>query len=234
MTSSKEFRRRAREVLNGKYGRALIAMLIYTIVSSLISLISVNTDSVFLSMAYSILNIIFSVIIVMPMGVGVCRYFLNQTIGVNGVESYSDLLFAIREDLTNTVKITFVQSIRIFFWSLLFVIPGIIKSYEYAMIPFILAENPHIDINRAFDITKAMMNGNKMRYFLLNLSFFGWLLLGACLAGVGVVFVMPYIQASVTQFYLEVKERAMLSGAIGADELTRNDGRSFQRDPFEM
>lgn len=91
--------------------------------------------------------------------------------------------------------------------SVIFMIPGIIKSYEYAMIPYIVAEDADISVKEAFKRTKLMMKGNKFRYFALNLSFIGWILLGILALGFGILFVMPYVFAATTHFYIDAKSR---------------------------
>ena len=84
-------------------------------------------------------------------------------------------------------------------------IPGIIKSYEYAIIPHILADDPEISSKDAFKKAKEMMNGNKFRLFKLNISFIGWYVLCFVTFGIGIFFLMPYINAATAEFYVELK-----------------------------
>ena len=222
MTTSREFRQRARETLSGSYLYSVGVILIYSIVSSLISLLIMNTDSGILQFAYSILSILYSLIIVMPLGVGLNRFFIMQT------ESKTDIMNSLcpfKTNLTNVVKTMFFMNLKIILWSLLFIIPGIIKTYEYAMIPFMLAENPDLDSRRAFEITRDMMRGNKWRYFILQLSFIGWMILALIPAGIGVIFLAPYMQAASVQFYLEMKSDAFRNGYIRPGELPELSGR---------
>ena len=79
----------------------------------------------------------------------------------------------------NVVLVMFLKNLFTSLWTLLFVIPGIVKHYEYLMIPYILAENPGMDRKEAFQISKRMMDGQKMETFILDLSFIGWILLSA-------------------------------------------------------
>ena len=106
--------------------------------------------------------------------------------------------------------------------SIIFMIPGIIKSYEYAMIPYIVAEDADVGVKEAFKRTKLMMKGNKFRYFALNLSFIGWLLLGMLLLGFGMLLVIPYIYAATAHFYIDVKSRV-----DGKDSFTDEAGGSY-------
>ena len=110
--------------------------------------------------------------------------------------------------------------------SLLFMIPGIIKTYEYAMIPYIVAEDPDISVKEAFMRTKIMMQGNKLRYFGLIMSFIGWFLLGMLVFVIGVVFVIPYLNAAAAHFYIDAKKKLGASGANGAeayDDIDKGD-----------
>lgn len=119
----------------------------------------------------------------------------------------------------NVALTMFLMDLFIFLWSLLLVIPGIIKSYEYAMVPYILSENPELDRRRVFEISKEMMRGEKFNYFVLQLSFIGWILLGSLACCVGVFFVNPYIEATCAEFYGWAREKVLASGAAGNMEL---------------
>ena len=100
-------------------------------------------------------------------------------------------------------------------WSLLLIIPGIIKSYEYLMVPYILAENPQMDRKEIFEISRRMMDGEKMNAFLLDLSFLGWIFLTVLTCGVaGILYVQPYMMATRTELYIYNKVKAYNEGYI--------------------
>ncbi len=94
-----------------------------------------------------------------------------------------------------------VMNVFILLWSLLFIIPGIIASFRYAMAFYILADHPEMGILEIIDESKRMMRGNKWKYFCLEISFIGWILLTVLTAGIGYFWVMPYISASTAGFY---------------------------------
>lgn len=119
----------------------------------------------------------------------------------------------------NIVKTMLVKGIYIFLWTLLLIIPGIIKSYAYRMVPYILADNPNIEYNRAIELSNQMTNGQKFDMFVLDLSFIGWYLLGFLAFFVGVFFVMPYENATKAELYLTLKENAMTQGFCSRSEL---------------
>lgn len=91
----------------------------------------------------------------------------------------------------------------IFLWSLLLFIPGIIAAYRYAMAPYLMAQNPDMSIREAVNRSKEMMQGRKWRFFCLELSFIGWHLLCMITAGIGYLFLNPYIHAAQAAFYLD-------------------------------
>ena len=105
----------------------------------------------------------------------------------------------------------FLRSVYTTLWSLLLVIPGIVKSYSYSMTPFILAEHPNLPASQAIDISAQMMEGHKMDLFLLNLSFIGWdILAGLSFNGIrlnfGYLFLNPYTAAARAAFYRQLQE----------------------------
>lgn len=104
-------------------------------------------------------------------------------------------------------------------WYLLFIIPGFVKFYAYRMVPYILADNPNIGYQRALKLSIQMTRGNKFRIFILDLSFIGWLLLGTLALFVGVLFVLPYINATNAELYLTLRKNALEKGLCTFQEL---------------
>ena len=92
-----------------------------------------------------------------------------------------------------------------FLWSLLFLIPGIVKSYSYAMTNYILIDNPNLGGNDAITESRKMMNGHKLDLFLLDLSFIGWFILSIFTAGILLIYVEPYHHAARAKFYDDLK-----------------------------
>ena len=100
-----------------------------------------------------------------------------------------------------------IMELKIMLWLLLLVVPGIIKAYEYSMIPYLLAENPNLSASEAFSLSKQMTTGQKMDLFVLDLSFLGWIILGAICCGIGLLFVQPYPEATKAEVYLILKQK---------------------------
>ncbi len=135
--------------------------------------------------------------------VGYAKFNLNLA---DRIEGSLKNLFAYFSFWKTTAAARFLQSIYVLLWSLLFIIPGIIKSYEYAMVPYLLADNSDMDKDEILNLSRRMMEGNKWDFFVLELSFIGWILLAVSTFNiVGILYVDPYIEATHAQFYLKIK-----------------------------
>lgn len=113
-------------------------------------------------------------------------------------------LFGYFGNWKTTAMAELLQTVYVLLWSLLFIIPGIIASYSYAMTGYILAENPDMDPSEAISRSKEMMSGNRWRLFCLQFSFIGWSILSSLTLGIGNLWLTPYRQAATAAFYREV------------------------------
>lgn len=119
--------------------------------------------------------------------------------------SFSDL-FSEFHRFGTAFLMQLLRRVFTFLWSLLFVIPGIYAAYGYAMTPYILLENPEMTANEAISASKELMNGNRWRLFCLEMSFIGWILVSVLFTfGIGVLWLIPYMEASTAAFYREIK-----------------------------
>lgn len=126
----------------------------------------------------------------------------------------SDLFTPFKQQFGNSIIYFIVYSLLVTLWSLLFIIPGIIAGFAYAMTPYILAEHPEISAVNALKMSKDMMQGNKGRYFCLQLSFIGWVLLSFLTFGIGLFFLIPYVQAANAEFFNEVSGKNAQRGTF--------------------
>ena len=133
--------------------------------------------------------------------VGYAKFNLELT---DGNEAKIETLFAYFRDWQTTAAARLLQSIYVFLWSLLFLIPGIIALYSYAMTGYILAEHPELTAGEAIARSKEMMSGNRFRLFCLQFSFIGWSILCALTFGIGNLWLRPYKQAATAAFYREI------------------------------
>lgn len=153
-----------------------------------------------------------------PIRCGKCRFFMSARLGKVDM---ADMFYSFGGGrYMKTVKTMFMQTLKIFLWSLLFVIPGIYKSYEYRMVSYIVAENPDISTERAFEISRRTMEGEKFNCFVLDLSFIGWYALAIITFGLGLLFLAPYVEATNAEFYECMREKALFNGYAQQHELT--------------
>ncbi len=123
---------------------------------------------------------------------------------VDGREAKVDTLFAYFFNWKTTVIARLLQNLYLLLWSLLFIIPGIVASYSYAMTGYILAEHPDLTASEAIERSKEIMYGNRFRLFCLQLSFIGWAILCSFTFGIGNLWLTPYKQAATAAFYREI------------------------------
>ncbi len=144
-----------------------------------------------------------SVFLINPLEVGVNRFFVQN---LKQDANLREICFAFDHNYLNCIKTLFFRDLFVFLWSLLLVIPGIIKAYEYRMIPYILGDNPNIDREEAFALSNMMMQGNKGKAFVLDLSFLGWYILNGMTLGIlGIFYVNPYVNQTNAALYLKLK-----------------------------
>ncbi len=133
---------------------------------------------------------------------GLCSAFLsvvrNKTMKIEN-------LFDCTKNFGTVLVAGILQTVYLCLWSLLFVIPGIVKAYSYSMMNFILIDNPNMGANEAITASRKMMAGHKFDLFILDLSFIGWYILSSFTFGILLLYVEPYHQAARAKFYEELK-----------------------------
>lgn len=147
-----------------------------------------------------------TLVITGPLSYGTAYLFLKQSRD-NEPMNLADLFRGFTEDLAQNIILGLAISIFTALWSMLFVIPGIVKGISYSMAFYIKVDHPEYDWRQCLEASKIMTMGRKMDLFLLELSFFGWLLLGSALFGVGVFLVIPYMTATTVQYYNDIKDQ---------------------------
>ena len=145
--------------------------------------------------------------------IGGCNFYIRNRTEKPGIGA---ILFGFKSGHYGNIVLTlFLKDLFVGLWSLLFVIPGIVKSYEYMMVPYILAENPGMERKEAFAISRRMMDGQKWDAFVLDLSFLGWEILGIFTCGIlSIFYVAPYVHATHTELYIFNKIKAYNEGYI--------------------
>ena len=228
MMKSKELRKKAWASLKGNYWASLGTIIVMGLICSIgnafvsfsqnlsetLGLVDpAEMDSVMVTGALvlsgtviitAIVGLLISMFVESAAEVGLANYFIKNT---DSKPSLKDAFSGFKIKYGRNIGTLLLAGIKLVLWSLLFVIPGIIKSYEYAIIPYILADNAEISSKEAFKKAKEMMKGNKWRLFKLNFSFIGWILLSFLTLGLGVFFLIPYISAANAEFYVELKNK---------------------------
>ncbi|MBQ7976188.1 MAG: DUF975 family protein [Clostridia bacterium] len=185
---------KAKELIKDNIGILFIISLIVYGIEIIASLV--------LSLIPGIGGIIYSVLIVPAFTLSMAQIYLNVTAGIAPVAGDSFNGFY---DFWSAFKVQFLQGFFVFLWSLLLIVPGIIKWYSYSQAMYILAENKGMPALEAIRRSKQMMEGRKMDLFVLELSFIGWALLTAitfCIAG---IWTIPYMTTTYVNFYNSIK-----------------------------
>ena len=193
MPTAKEFRRRAwatfrkSDTYGSRWGGAILAFIIVGILNSVLS------------------GFIVGILAALPLTMGLYAMYLNMY--KDNEWSVGDIFSSFRNGMDyylNSFLLLFVNSIFIFLWSLLFVIPGIIKTFSYSMSPYILIDNPGMTAGEARRKSMEIMKGNKWKLFCLQFSFIGWILLAILTFGILFLWVIPAMEMSKIAFYKEI------------------------------
>jgi len=195
LKQNSELRAEARVALTNKWVMGAVTTLVFGAVSG----------------AASYIPVLGSILVALPMMYGYSIVMLSV---MRGGEMNIGGLFDGFNDFGRVVGTKLLQAIYTFLWMLLLVIPGIIKSYSYAMTDFILKDEPLLANNAAIEKSMAMMDGNKMKLFLLDLSFIGWAILCLFTFGIGFLFLQPYVQSAHAAFYEDLKAQTVVEEEV--------------------
>lgn len=223
--NSSDYRRIARENLAGNWGAAVLAAFVAAIFGALVTSsgfsFNLELDE---EMSHQIPDILKTYILTAA-GIGSTLNFLHFILG--GVVRQGYVVYLLKQydrreqpetrDLFSQFHrfgdgfcLALLQGIFIALWTMLFIIPGIIASYRYAMAPFIMAENPDMTASEAINASKAMMEGHKADLFMLDLSFIGWGILNIFTLGIGSFWLNPYTNAAHAAFYRNLSSQPIV------------------------
>jgi len=159
-----------------------------------------------------IVSLVYTIFVANPINVNISKIFIEE----RGKEAdLNHLLFSFKKGrYASIVRAMAWKTLFTFLWTMLFIIPGIVKSYSYSMVPYLMADNPGLDYKSALKLSMHMTDGQKGKIFVLDLSFIGWAFLGVLAFGIGIVFLAPYINATKAELYSTLKDKAVQEGLI--------------------
>lgn len=218
--SRKDLKQMAKNHLNGHWGVAIGAVLLALIVPSFVlsvpeailsvmSTVMMETGDIEQGTLYSalgsVLTMIFTILVLGPVSMGYYAFSLRLSRGCEVTATMPYRVFTNGAYGRFTLAF-FMMNLFITLWSLLFIIPGIVKAYAYYLMAFIMTDHPEMGWKEAIAESKRMMRGHKMELFVLHLSFFGWLVLTVLTMGILMIYVLPYMQQAEANFYRALKE----------------------------
>ena len=187
---AKDYRKQAWQALSGQWGTMAVIYLLYAVLTAVLSYTTLGA-------------LLFGGVLT----IGLSSTTLSLLRAKHAAVEH--LFDGFKLNLTNALLASVLYNIFLSLWTLLFVIPGIVKSYSYAMTFYILRDNPNMPANDAITESRRMMNGNKFRLFCLHFSFIGWLILSALTFGILLIWVIPYMQTAQAAFYESLKQPAI-------------------------
>lgn len=211
MKSNQYYKNEALSALRGNWANALVA----TIILVALALFFSSNDAI---------NSYYQRIVINPF-IGYSLSFVSLFVLLPLAVGYSNSMRVLLETgdnrlATNSFSLGFgnwlhvvwgmiLSTIYIFLWTLLLIIPGLIKSYSYALTPYILVEHPEMSANEAIEESMRLMDGHKFDLFYLQLSFIGWAILSILSLGLGFFWLIPYQMTAQAAFYRDIKNEAM-------------------------
>lgn len=219
MRQNQDYKNEALKALSGSWPHSLVATIIYLAILSFLAMPSymISFGITFPSYISEGSGIIF-ILIVYPMALGFTNSF--RLLYETGDNRLTRNAFSLGFDnwLHNVLGML-LTSVFIVLWSLLFLIPGIIKCFSYAMTPYILIEHPEMSVNKAIDESIYLMDGHKFDYFYLGLSFIGWIILSIMSFGIGFIWLIPYMQTTMAAFYADLKKEKNRETVLEAERV---------------
>lgn len=226
----KELKNAAKKVLSKKYVQLLLASLVLVTMAGGFISIRENFDAetfevysltlkIFGVMSYEIsaadpralqiaqivmvISFAWTILVYYPFNYAGCKYFVNA---YDDSESLNGLLDGYKDGFGKIVITQFLTGLYIALWSLLLVVPGIVKSYSYRFVPYILKDHPELSCNEVITKSREMTNGIKASIFVLDLSFILWHLLAIVTLGISTFFVQPYLNLTYAKLYIEARD----------------------------
>lgn len=194
----KELKSMAKEQIKGKIWNLLAVTLVISVI--------IIAASFVLSLIPAVGSLLASLFVAPAFVLSIYKIYLS-VVNEDKKPAIADA-FSGFDDFWSACKTQILTNVLVSLWSLLLFVPGIIKSFAYSQAFYILAENKGMSAREAITRSKVMMDGHKMDYFVLSLSFIGWALLGSITFGIAYIWIVPYMQATYANFYNSIKPAA--------------------------
>ena len=189
MPRNSEIRHAARYALKGNWTQAVLATLVFTLITGAAA-----------SIPFA------GLLVLCPLEFGFMLCFLRLVRGEDCSEMVGDQ-FNVFSKYGRVLGTSLLMTLYIILWCLLLIIPGIIMGYAYAMTPYIMNDRPDLDAADCIHESRVMMKGYKWKLFCLDLSFIGWAILCIFTLGIGFLWLQPWMETSHAKFYEELKAR---------------------------
>ncbi|MBR1573750.1 MAG: DUF975 family protein [Bacteroidales bacterium] len=221
--NNQDYKNAALDALRGKWAPAVLLMLLYLVIYFVIAgpvqyfaqtLDPASPSPMLLWAALG--TFLGGIFLITPLGVGVQNAFLGLVRSGDDNLTRNAFRLGFAQGYGRTLLTQLLRGIFIYLWSLLLFIPGLIMNYAYAMVPYLLKDQPELSPMEVIRTSRKMMKGHKFDLFYLHLSFIGWALLCVFTLGIGYLWLMPYIASAECAFYEDVRSQYL--GATAASE----------------
>ena len=212
MKTNQEYKDAALASLKGNWAPAVVATIVYIVIAFAISGGQSGAEMLLPSTPATLgyvagAGLLLSIFVLFPLEVG----YANSTKALyeNGDNKLTANIFNLGfKNYFHNIWGYLLMTIFVLLWSLLLFIPGIIMAFAYAMTPYILVDNPEMKAIDAIRKSRSMMKGHKFDLFYLELSFIGWIILSILTLGIGLLWLVPYMQTTIAAFYNDLKVEA--------------------------
>lgn len=212
MKTNQEYKNASLAVLRGNWSPAVLATVIFfaiAIVCNVQGVLPQNSIGTNAVLALSGGSLLLSFFVLLPLEFGYynsLRAFFEQ----GNTDVCSNMFSYATSNYLHVVWTLFLMGIKIFLWTLLLIVPGVIKAFAYAMTPFVLADHPELSASEAIAESERLMRGHKFDLFYLYLSFLGWAILAIFTMGIGFFWLEPYFMGAMIGFYNDLKAEKAL------------------------
>lgn len=215
MRKNQDYKNAALAALKGNWAPSLVATIVLVaimyvimvpyVTAYVLNIENLNPDTLALIGGCSMFMYLGLIFLFFPLDVGYTNAF--NALYVEGDDRITGNTF--RDSFGQYLKNVWAMFLMVLFvslWSMLLLIPGIVKAYSYAMLPYILKDNPELSAMDAIRLSSKMMKGHKFDLFYLQLSFIGWAILAVLTGGIGLLWLQPYMMTTQASFYQDIKK----------------------------